>query len=114
MSKIYLPINDFSSNSCYSIVDKDTIRAYKNQPNYNSTSDYTDYYINSHYLDKSGFTTWGNYSTLPICINSSRLTNEIYYRNDIPDIILLVFLLSIICFYFPFRVFKSFFKKSFI
>lgn len=85
--KIYLPISDFSNFACYSVNDKDTIRAYKTMPQQNSSSDYVDFYINSHYLTKTGNQTWGNYYTnLPICLNTSQLTNAYFYRNDISDI----------------------------
>ena len=109
---IYLPIDDFSSYSCYYVYDKDTIRAYVSQPAINSNSSYTDYFINSHYLSKSGSQTWGAYSTLPLCENLSKFTNDIYYRNDMPDILLMFFIICIFAFYIPFRVVKSWFKKA--
>lgn len=108
---IYLPIDDFSSYSCYYVYDKDTIRAYKTTPQNNSSSDYDDYYINSHYLIKSGTQTFGQFSTLPTCMNSTSLTNEIYYRNDMPSILLMFLIICIFAFYIPFNIVKRFFKK---
>jgi len=109
---IYLPIDDFSQYACYYVYDKDTIRVYNSQPLVNSSSSYTDYYINSHYLSKSGSQTWGSYSTLPFCENLSRFTNDIYYRNDMPDILLMFLIICIFAFLIPFKIVKSWFKKA--
>ena len=111
MNNIYLPIDDLSSYSCYIVNDKDTIRAYKNTPVVNSTIDYDDYFVNSHYLMKSGQQIFGQYSSIPVCLDSSILTNDIYYRNDMPDILLMFLILCIFCFYIPFKIVVRFFKK---
>lgn len=109
---IYLPIDDFSSYSCYYVYDKDTIRVYDSLPQLNTSSNYTDYFLNSHYLTKSGSQTWGNYSQLPVCENVNKFTNDIYYRNDMPSILLMFLIFCIFCFYIPFKIVKSFFKKG--
>lgn len=111
MSNIYLPVEDFSSNSCYVIQDKDTIRAYKQMPVINSTIDYIDYYINSHYIYKNSSQNFGPYSTIPVCLNTDVLTNNLYYRNDMPDILLMFLIICIFAFYIPFKIVSRFFKK---
>lgn len=111
MNNIYLPIEDFSSYNCYVVYDKDTIRAYKTQPQLNNTSDYDDFYINSHYLIKSGTQNFSFVSSVPVCLDDSLFTNDIYYRNDMPSILLMFLILCIFCFYIPFKVVVRFFKK---
>lgn len=108
---IYLPINDFSDYSCYYVLDKDTIRAYSTTPSNNSSSNYTDYFINSHYLTKTGSQQF-YLTNLPTCENVSRFTNNIYYRNDMPDILLMFLIICIFAFYLPFKIVKSWFKKA--
>lgn len=80
-----------------------TIRAYHTTPRQNSSSDYTDYFINSHYINRSGTQTFSQYTTLPICMTDTFTTN-VFYRNDIADIMITFFILLIICFYFPYRI----------
>ena len=83
MENIYLPVDNISKFSCYSVRDKDTIRAYYSKPSINSNSDYVDFYINSHYLQKTGTETWGQWtSNLPVCLPNSSITNKIEYRVD--------------------------------
>lgn len=103
---IYVP--DLSYN-CYIVYDKDTIRAYKNEPRLVGMNDYVDYFVNSHYLSSEGSE---NLLTLPTCMSSSSLTNEVYYRNDFPSILLCFVLLAIICFYLPTRLLFKLFKKK--
>lgn len=90
---IYLPI-ELQSSNCVVVQDKDTIRVYDTAPTYNSTVDYTDYYVNSHYLHTSGERTFSNYTTLPLCTSLSDYTTNISYRNDFP-MILLTFMLIV-------------------
>lgn len=93
-SKIYVP--SFSSTNCAYIYNSDIIRVYDSQPRQNATIQYTDYYIKSSYISNNGSTTFNQYSTLPVCIDSNRITTEFYYRNDFPQI--MVTSLAIICF----------------
>ena len=93
MENIYLPIDDINDFACYSVIDKDTIRAYKTQPQLESSSEYVDFYINSHYLQKTGIQSWGQWNTsLPNCITKSSFTTDVYYRNDL-DSVLIIFLI---------------------
>lgn len=111
MTKIYIPLEEGENYVCYTIYDKDTIRAYVSTPSFNSSSSYTDYFINSHYLSKNGVQTWGNYSTLPSCIPTNRITQDFWYRNDIKDIVIVFFILSIICIWFPVKLFSRIFGR---
>lgn len=108
--RIYVP-SDSPYNACVSIQDSNTIRVYQNVPNYNTTSNFIDFYINSHYISRQGQQTWSSYTNLPSCINSSDITDSVFYRNDIDSILLVTFILLIICFYFPYRIISRLFGR---
>ena len=113
MKNIYLPIDNLNDFACYVVQDKDTIRAYSKKPAYNSSSDYIDFYINSHYLKKPGTQSWGQstYYGLPVCLPQDNITNDIYYRTDLVDCLIIFSLLALIMFWVPvkltfFRLFR--------
>lgn len=103
---IYVPDLNFQ---CYSVIDKDTIRAYYEEPELENIVDYRDYYINSHYIYTDGIE---KISVIPQCIESTNLTNEVYYRNDFVIILIMFVLLAFICFYIPTTIFMKLFKKK--
>lgn len=112
MNNIYLPVDEINDFQCYVVQDSNTIRAYSQIPQINTTSNYVDFYINSHYLEKEGTTTWGSYTQyLPTCISSESITNDFYYRNDFPDILFMFLVFVIFGMYIPFRIIRRFFKK---
>lgn len=112
MKNIYLPVDSVSDFACYSVLDKDTIRAYVNNPQINTSSNYVDFYINSHYLEKEGTQTWGSYTQyLPACISSSAITTDFYYRNDMPQILVMFIILSIFVFLIPIKIFTRLFRR---
>ena len=82
---IYVPNLDYQ---CYVVQSEEVIRAYEQIPTNNSTIEYRDYYFNSNYLYKDGQQTFSNYTTLPVCLASSELTTDFYYRNDLADILM--------------------------
>lgn len=113
MKNIYLPIDNINDFACYSVYDKDTIRAYRTQPQIDSSSEYVDFFINSHYLQNTGVQSWGQWSsTLPTCISSYSITTDFYYRNDFPDILLIFIIFSIVGIYLPFKIFSRIFRKG--
>lgn len=105
--KIYLPDTDYA---CFYMINDHTIRAYDNQPRLNSSTTYTDYYLNTHYLYTNGTQSWGSYNTLPFCMGSEFTTN-VMYRNDISEIMITFFILLLICFYFPYRIISRAFGR---
>ena len=112
MKNIYLPVDSVSDFACYSVVDKDTIRAYSQRPQLNSSSNYVDFYINSHYLEKEGTQTWGSYiQYLPVCISENSITNDFYYRNDLPGILIIFTIFSIFIFLIPIKIFLRLFRR---
>ena len=111
MSKVYVP--EYNQGNCAYIRDSDIIRVYSSVPQYNSTISYTDYFIKSSYISNTGNTTFSNYSTLPTCIADSRITTDIWYRNDLDSILVCFFILLLICFYFPYRMISRMFGRWF-
>lgn len=105
--KIFLPSTNYA---CYYMPNDHTIRAYESSPRLNSSSNYTDYYINSHYLYTNGTQTWGNYATLPTCMGAEFTTN-VFYRNDFDQILVIFFIILLVCFYFPYRVISRAFGR---
>lgn len=113
MDNIYLPIDNVNDFACYSVIDNDTIRAYYTQPQIDSSSDYVDFYINSHYLQKTGTQSWGQWnSSLPTCLSSDSITTDYYYRNDFPDILLIFIIFAIVGIYLPFKLISRIFRKG--
>lgn len=89
---IYLP-NPVYSNNCAYVYDKDTIRVYDSVPRNNSTISYTDYFINSQYLTRTGQTTFNQYSTLPTCLDYLDFTTNVGYSNDFYKILIMSIIL---------------------
>lgn len=109
--KVYVPVENISDYACYSVYDRETIRAYKNKPQLNTSTEYTDFYINSNYLEKSGFQTWGNYNNnLPVCISRDNLTTAYAYRNDFADILIIFFIFTFVIYFIVSKLIKTLFR----
>lgn len=106
---IYVP--EYSIGNCAYIYSSDIIRVYDSQPRQNTTINYKDYYIKSSYIYNQGSSSFTQYSSLPVCINSNRITTNVFYRNDISQILTVLFVLLIICFYFPYRIISRMFGR---
>lgn len=90
---IYVP--EFTENSCCYMYDSNTLRCYESKPQYNVTINYTDYFVNSHYLERYGSTEFNNYYNYNIqCLDNNKLTTAYFYRNDSVDIMFLFILIS--------------------
>lgn len=90
---IYLPV-EITNNMCAYVYDRDTIRVYESRPQNNRTIAYTDYFINSHYISRTGTTTFNNYSTLNYdCLPAENFSKSVSYRNDLPDILIIALIL---------------------
>lgn len=108
---IYVPDERYN---CYFLTNKDTIRAYETvpyNPGYNQQIEikYRDYYINSHYLYTDGVQNFGNYSTIPICLDTEKLTTNIYYRNDFDSIMIILFIFLFIIYFILKKIVRVFF-----
>ena len=108
--KIYVP-QDTTYNKCYVVQNTGVIRGYNKVPKNNTDYQYRDYYLESNYIYKDGQGTWSQYSTLPICLENSVITNDIYYRNDLPDILIIFMVLCIFGIWIPLKVFMRLFRR---
>lgn len=104
---LYVP--EFSSSNCVVLYNSDTIRVYSQRPTYNSTVNYTDYYINSGYLSNVGSQTFSNYSTIPTCRND--VTTNYYYRLDFDKICIIFLVIVILCYYLAFKPISRLFGR---
>lgn len=109
---IYVP-SDNTYNQCYVVQSEGVIRGYDRYPTYNSNYNYRDYYIRSNYIYRDGNGQWGQYSTLPICLSTSDITNDYYYRNDFDSICIIFLIFSIFIIYLPFKIFSRLFGRWF-
>lgn len=104
---IYIP--DIQENYvCYSFINSETIRAYKSI-NINFDNEFTDIYVNSHYLTSNGIE---NLTIQPNCIDSQYITNDWKYRNDLSDILIITFFGLLFFFGIPLLLLKKVFKRS--
>ena len=106
---IYIP-QDNVYNKCYIVQNSDVIRAYDKVPKNNTDYNYRDYYINSSYIYKDGFGSWGSYSNLPVCLPQSDITHDFYHRLDFPNILVMFLIINIFGIYLPIKIFSKLFK----
>ena len=106
MTPIYLPDEVLDSNCAY-VYDSDTIRVYEEIPYQNSTIDYTDYFVNSHYISRTGSTSFGSWGTIQYnCLNSSNFTTNAIYRNDLSEIFIITFILIFMCWFLISKLYR--------
>jgi len=107
--KIYVP--DTTNYKCFYVRSEGVIRAYKQVPQNNTNIEYRDYYINSNYIYSDNYQSFGQYTTLPVCLSSNDITTDFYYRNDIADILIIFVILAIFIIYLPYKIFSRFFGR---
>lgn len=108
--KIYLP-SDNTYNKCYVVQSEGVIRGYDRQPSFNVSYNYRDYYINSNYIYRDGSGSWGSYTTLPVCLDNSVITNNFYYHNQFSDVCIIFLTLFFIIIYLPFFLMNRFSRR---
>lgn len=108
---IYVP-RDTTFNKCYVIQSEGVIRGYDTIPRNNTNYTYRDYYIRSDYIFRDGEGSWSSYSTLPICLNSSDITNDYWYRLDISNILITFLIINIFGIFLPIKIFSKLFRKG--
>lgn len=99
-------------NKCYVVQSEGVIRGYDTYPRNNASYNYRDYYINSSYIYRDGTGTWSQYSTLPTCLSDSIITNDFYYRQDLPNILIMFLIINIFGIYLPIKIFSKIFRKG--
>lgn len=107
--KIYVP--DVENYQCYVIQSEDVIRAYETIPTIDAEVSYRDYYINSNYIYRDGVQEFHQFSSLPVCLDQSVITNDVYYRNDLDSILIIFLIMCIFCFYIPIKIFLRLFRR---
>lgn len=106
---IYLP-DEVTSNMCAYVYDKDIIRVYDTRPTYNTIINYTDYFINSNYLTRTGSTSFGSYTTLNYnCIDYNNFTTSYLYRNDLDKILIIALIFIGVCWFLISKIWKRLF-----
>lgn len=82
---MYVP--NYTDGQCGVLFDSNTIRVYEQEPEEDTSVDFTDYYFNSHYLSSDGTQYFSSSDILPDCRDD--ITTNFYYRTDISDIVFL-------------------------
>lgn len=108
MTKIYLPIT-ITSEKCPTLYDKDTIRVYDDQPSLIGNHSYTEYFINSHYISRTGSSNFNLITDVPTCMDYQDFTTAFYYRNDFDSILLIFFLMLFIVYFIFGKILHAFF-----
>lgn len=103
---VYVPDLNYA---CYTIYDKDTIRAYHSIPEKDTETTYTDFFIHSDYYTKQGTEIISK--TMPVCLEQSNLTDSVYYRVDLVDILVIFLIFCIFAFLIPIKVFLRLFRR---
>lgn len=103
---VYVPSLDYS---CYTIYDKDTIRAYHTIPEMDSETAYTDFFVHSDYYSKEG--TEMIAETVPQCLEPSSLTDDFYYRQDFSNILIIFIIFFVCAFLIPIKIVLRFFRR---
>ena len=106
---IYVP--DITNYRCFVVQSEGVIRAYEQQPQNNTTTNYRDYYINSDYIFKDGTQTFSQYTTLPICLSQDGITDNVFYRVDFDKILDITFILTIFTILPAYLIFTRFFRR---
>ena len=102
MAKIYLP-SDLVNSDC-KVVNENYVRVYTNTQHTN----YTDVYFKSGYYLKSG--TINNPYNIA-CDSLNVYTDNIFYRYDCYSSLIIFFIIAIVCFYFPYKIFSRAFGR---
>ena len=104
-NKIYLPI-ELEEGKCPYILNKDVIRVYDTTPVIDTPVNYTDYFINSHYISQNGTETLSNTIN---CLDLENFTTAYVYRFDFSQIIVIFVSIVIIIGYPLLKIIHAFF-----
>lgn len=103
---IYVP--NYNDNQCAVILDKDTIRVYDEIPAINQNVSYTDYFIHSDYISKTGSELISE-TSYTNC--ESEVTDNYYYRLDFVFSLLMFLTISYIILVVPYKIVRRFFGR---
>lgn len=105
---IYVPDLNYA---CYVVQGEGVIRGYEEIPARDRNIAYRDWYINSNYIYRDGTQSFNQWSDLPICLQTSEISDVVYYRNDFDSILIVFLIMCIFCFYLPLKVFLRLFRR---
>lgn len=108
--KIFVP-QDTTYNKCYVVQSEGVIRGYAETPQVNRTINYRDYYINSDYIYRDGSQTFSQYSTTPTCLATNTITNDLYYRIDFVNILIMFTIFAYFIVFLPFKIISRAFGR---
>ena len=106
-----IQVPDLENYQCFVVQSEDTIRAYKQVPTVDSEIEYRDYYIHSDYMYRDGSQSFSRYSQLPVCLAKTELTNEVYYRVDFSNILIMLFIFCFFTLWIPWKIFCRLFRR---
>lgn len=101
MAKIYLPTNYV--NNC-NVVYNDYIRSYTN----NDRTEWIDIYFKNNYIEKIGSS---NYSQNVVCDTLNSYTDDIFYRFDLSNSLIIFIILCFFIFKIPLRIYTRLFRR---
>ena len=86
------------------MVYNDYIRSYTNQ----NRTQWTDIFINQDYMLKDGSTTFTQQVT---CDTKNTYTDNVMYRTDFTNILIIFIILSYISFIIPYKLFRRLWRR---
>ena len=94
------------------MVSSGTLRVYTSRPNGTTINNvsYTDYFLRDNYISQQGVTNFSPYTSYN-CIDSNAFTTEIWYRQDIADILIVTSFFIVLFMILPFKIFSRFFGR---
>lgn len=107
---VYVPDEIDINSTCVIFLNSSTLRVYTSIPTYNSVVPYYDFYLSNHYNYSEGVVRFTEYSTLPFCLPSERLTHYWGYRCDLVDILLCLAIIFVFLYFVLSRPFKALFR----
>lgn len=102
MSKLYVPnVVDINNVSCVYLNNDDSLyltyaNGYSYEVRYNNL-------LSDYVLTPT--------SNLDVVCQPYELTHEVYYRKDITNVLITFFIIALVCFYFPFKIFSRLFGR---
>ena len=110
--KVYVP--NYNSNMCVYITNNQQMRVYPKKPSNGDTLTLKIYYPNGHYMyyeNTQSFNSTTASQTRELCLPDSQLTNNVFYRLDIHDILVTFLIISIFGFYIPYKILSRAFGR---
>ena len=101
MAKLYLPTN--YKNNCNVFYDN-YIRSYTN----NSRTEWVDIYYKDNYAEKIGSSTYGQNV---VCDTLNTYTDDIYYRYDLSNSLIIFYILCVFIFLLPLKIITRLFRR---